>query len=253
MVKTPSVAVLVTGEPVPQALARRGAFADLIRQAAPAFGTLRWESHDVRSLAVLPDLKDAFAVIITGSALSVTEALPWKNEVSARLRQLVEVGVPLLGICFGHQLLGHALGGRVEVNPNGREMGTVDLERVEDDAVCGARGRVQVNTTHVDSVVTLPPGARVLARTRQEPHAAVRFGPSAWGVQYHPELDAEVMRYYYDARRAVLSAEGLDVAAAERAVRDAPEGARVIERFLALAEARWAVERRSPAVTSTQR
>jgi GMP synthase (glutamine-hydrolysing) len=244
---TPTIAVLVTGEPVPQARARRGAFADLIRQAAPTFGTLRWESHDVRTLEVIPDLTEAFAVIVTGSASSVTEALPWKEEVSACLRRLVHAEVPLLGICFGHQLLGHALGGRVDVNPNGREMGTVDLERVEDDAVCGACGSVQVNSTHVDSVVTLPPGARVLARTRQEPHAAVRFGPSAWGVQYHPELDAEVMRCYFEARRAVLSAEGLDVEAAQRAVRDAPEGARVIERFLALAEERWTRERRREA------
>ena len=243
--------MLVTGEPVPQARARRGAFADLIRQAAPTFGTLRWESHDVRSRTVLPDLTEAVAVIVTGSALSVTEALPWKDEVSACLRQLVHAEVPLLGICFGHQLLGHALGGRVDVNPNGREMGTVALERVEDDAVCGARGSVQVNTTHVDSVVTLPPGARVLGRTRQEPHAAVRFGPTAWGVQYHPELDAEVMRCYFDARRAVLSAEGMDVAAAERAVRDAPEGALVIQRFLALAAARWGLEPRPPRLDST--
>jgi GMP synthase (glutamine-hydrolysing) len=195
---------------------------------------------------VLPDLTEAFAVIVTGSALSVTEALPWKEQVSVCLRELVRAEVPLLGICFGHQLLGHALGGRVIANPNGREMGTVDLERVEDDAVCGARGSVRVNTTHVDSVVALPPGARVLGRTRLEPHAAVRFGPSAWGVQYHPELDAEVMRCYFEARRSVLSAEGLDVDAAGRAVSDAPEGARVIERFLAFAEARWGERAWSP-------
>jgi GMP synthase (glutamine-hydrolysing) len=68
----------------------------------------------------------------------------------------------------------------------------------------------------------------------------VRFAPSAWGVQFHPELDADVMRCYFQARRSVLGAEGMDVEAAERAVTDAPEGARVIERFLRLAEARWA-------------
>jgi GMP synthase (glutamine-hydrolysing) len=245
VVNTPSVAVLVTGEPVPQARARRGDFADLIRLAAPGFGTLRWEPHDVRARAALPDLTRAFAVIVTGSALSVTEPLPWKEQVSACLRELVRAEVPLLGICFGHQLLGHALGGHVSSNPHGREMGTVDLERHEDDPVCGLRGRVPVNTTHVDSVVTLPPGARVLGSTPQEPHAAVRFGPSAWGVQYHPELDAEVMRYYFEARRPLLQAEGWDVEAAERAVRDAPEGARVIERFLQLAEARWSGQSRA--------
>lgn len=236
MTTTPTVAVLVTGDPVPEARARRGSFADLIRQAAPAFGTLRWQEHDVRELEELPDLTDALAVIVTGSALSVTEALPWKERVSACLRTLVQANVPLLGICFGHQLLGYALGGQVRLNPNGREIGTVTLARVEDDEVCGARGSVLVNSTHLDSVVTLPPSARVLGYTQQEPHAAVRFGPSAWGVQYHPELDAMVMRCYFRVRREQLLTEGLDVEASERAVADAPEGARVIERFLGWAQ-----------------
>ena len=95
-----------------------------------------------------------------------------------------------------------------------------------------------VNATHVDSVVELPPGAQVLGSTQLEPNAAVRFAPSAWGVQFHPELDAEVMRHYFAARREVLLAEGFDIAAGERALRDAPEGALVIDRFLRLALAR---------------
>jgi GMP synthase (glutamine-hydrolysing) len=237
-VTTGEIVVLVTGDPVPEARARRGGFAELIRQAAPAFGTHRWAAHDVRELDVLPDLSDAAAVIITGSALSVTEALPWKDRVSARLRELVSAEVPVLGICFGHQLLGHALGGRVRLNPNGREMGSVMLSILEDDEVLGDRGSIVVNSTHVDAVVDLPPGAKRLAQTQQDPHAALRFGPSAWGVQFHPELDAEVMRHYFGARRATLLAEGFDVDAGERSLRDAPEAARVIDRFLSLACAR---------------
>jgi GMP synthase (glutamine-hydrolysing) len=232
------IAVLVTGDPVPEARARRGGFAELIRQAAPAFGTRSWVAHDVRELDVLPDLTGAAALIITGSALSVTEALPWKEHVSERLRALVSADVPVLGICFGHQLLGHALGGRVSVNPNGREMGSVPLTILEDDEVLGKRGSIVANTTHLDSVVELPPGARVLAQTPQEPNAAVRFAPSVWGVQFHPELDAELMRYYFAARRSTLLAERFDVGSSERALRDAPEAALVIDRFLRLAHAR---------------
>jgi GMP synthase (glutamine-hydrolysing) len=234
-VSTASIVVLVTGDPVPEVRALRGGFADLIRQAAPSFGTLPWVVHDVRELDVIPELTHAAAVFITGSALSVTDALPWKERISACLRQLVDAEVPVLGICFGHQLLGHALGGRVSLNPNGREIGTVPLTIVEDDEVLGACGRIVVNSTHLDSVVVLPPGARVLAQTAREPHAALRFGRRAWGVQFHPELDAEVMRHYFAARRPTLLAEGFDVEAGERAVRDAPEGAGVIERFLRVA------------------
>jgi GMP synthase (glutamine-hydrolysing) len=237
-VTTGAIVVLVTGDPVPEARARRGGFAELIRQAAPAFGTRPWTTHDVRQQGALPTLLGAAAVIITGSALSVTEALPWKESVSAALRELVSAEVPVLGICFGHQLLGHALGGRVDVNPHGREMGSVPLSILEDDEVVGQCGSIIANSTHLDAVVELPPGARVLARTRQDPNAALRFGPRAWGVQFHPEIDAEVMRHYFVARRANLLAEGFDIEASERSLRDAPEAALVIDRFLRVAHAR---------------
>lgn len=237
MQKELAIVVLVTGDPVPEARARRGSFVDLIRQAAPGFGTRRWLALDARALDVIPELEDALAVFVTGSAASVTEASPWMERAAAWLRTLVAREVPLLGICFGHQLLGHALGGRVAPNPNGREIGTVELTLSEDDEVFGSRGSMIVNTTHLDSVVELPPGAQVLGRTRQEPNAALRFGPRAWGVQYHPELDAEVMRHYLAARREALLAEGRDVDAAERAARDAPEATALIERFLRAAEA----------------
>jgi GMP synthase (glutamine-hydrolysing) len=234
-VTTPSIVVLVTGDPVPEARAKRGDFVDLIRQAAPTFGTLGWVAHDVRGLDVIPDLTTASAVIVTGSAASVTEALPWIERTSECLRALVTLEVPVLGICFGHQLLGHALGGRVSLNPRGREIGSVTLTRAVGDPVIGEPGTVVVNMTHLDSVVELPPGARRVGSTRQEPNAAVRFGPSAWGVQFHPEIDAQVMRFYFEARRAALLIERFDVEAAERAVVDAPEGAGVIERFLRVA------------------
>jgi GMP synthase (glutamine-hydrolysing) len=232
------IQVLVTGDPVPAVRARRGSFVDLIRQAAPAFGTHPWLAHDVRREGPLPALGDEMAVIITGSALSVTEALPWMDAISVRLRELVSAEVPVLGICFGHQLLAHALGGRVSANPNGREMGSTQLTLLESDEVLGGSGAYLVNNTHVDSVIELPPGARVLGRTSLEPHAAVRFGPSAWGVQFHPEIDAEVLRDYFTARRATLLAEGFDIDAGERALDDAPDAARLIGRFLELARAR---------------
>jgi GMP synthase (glutamine-hydrolysing) len=234
----PAILVLVTGDPVPAARARRGSFVDLIRRAAPDFGTHPWLAHDVRLESALPPLGGEMAVIITGSALSVTEALPWKDAVSARLRELVRSEVPVLGICFGHQLLAHALGGRVSTNPNGREMGSTPLTLLEGDELFAAGGSLVVNNTHVDSVVELPPGARVLGRTALEPHAAVRFGPSAWGVQFHPEIDADVLRDYFAARRSTLLAEGFDIEASERALVDAPDAARLIGRFLELARAR---------------
>ncbi|HEY3496339.1 MAG TPA: hypothetical protein VGK73_16680, partial [Polyangiaceae bacterium] len=88
------------------------------------------------------------------------------------------------------------------------------------------------NMSHRDSATLLPPGARVLARTRLEPHAAVRFLPRAWGVQFHPEFDADVMRGYIDARRGVLAEEGIDPSAL--AAEDAPFASALLQRFVEL-------------------
>ncbi len=202
---------------------------------APGFAGAPWQAHDARALDVLPDLTDALAVIITGSALSLTEPQPWMRRASERLAALVRRETPTLGICFGHQLLGHALGGRVALNPRGREMGTVRYEALLPDPVLGPAGSWPVNATHLDSVVELPPGATVLGTTALEPHAAVRFGPAAWGVQFHPEIDGAVMREFIAARRPALVGEGVDVAQLEQGVRDAPDAAALIERFLHVA------------------
>ena len=230
-----SIVVLIAGDPVPQARATRGGYFELIRDAAPGFETASWSAHDLRELDVIPGLTEASAVIVSGSASSVTEGLPWMERAAERLRELVVREVPLLGICFGHQLLGHALGGAVAPNPRGREMGTVEQTAWRSDPVFGEAGTQRVNTTHVDSIVRLPRGAEVVASTALEPHSAVRFGQHAFGVQFHPEIDGAVMRLYLDARRSMLLAEGFDLEAAERAADDAPHGAAVIERFLRLA------------------
>lgn len=234
--KAPSIAVLVTGDPVAATRDRLGGFLELIRAVAPRFEHASWGAYDARALDVLPDLTDALAVIITGSPLSVTEPQPWMGRVAEGLAELVRRQTPTLGICFGHQLLGHALGGRVTLNPRGREMGTVSYTAHVPDPVLGPPGSWLVNSTHLDSVVALPPGAMVLGSTALEPHAAVRFGPAAWGVQFHPELDGAVMREYIAARRPALLQERVDVARLEREAQDAPAAAALVERFLHVAQ-----------------
>lgn len=232
-----SVVVLIAGDPVLETRRTRGSFADLIRDASPAFSSLDWTDRDVRELDVLPALTDALAVIVTGSASSVTEATPWMSRTAERLRELVRAEVPLLGICFGHQLMAEALGGRVTKNPRGREMGTVRFTLSSTDPVLGERGSWPVSASHLDSVVEVPGTAELLGFTALEPHAAVRFGPRAWGVQFHPEIDASVMRQYLDARSDALVVEGFDPAALARGVQETPQGAQVIENFLRFAVA----------------
>lgn len=225
------VAVVVAGSPIERTRLRRGGFPELFRDAlggrAPEFVVL-----DAVNSA-LPDLRGFRAVVVTGSPASVVERAPWMLAIEARLRELLAAQTPVLGICFGHQLLGQALGGRVARNPRGREIGTVRLELLRNDPLLDAsHDPFLANMTHLDSVVELPAGAEVLAQSALDPHAAVRFGPSAWGVQFHPEIDAEVMADYVRGRWDVIANEGLDAERIRAGIDEALGGRAVLSRFL---------------------
>jgi GMP synthase (glutamine-hydrolysing) len=222
-----SVCIVVTGRPVPSAQRARGGFAEMVRRAASDAWRGEWLDFDATSEQPLPEAR---ALVITGSPASVTERAGWMLRREAELARAVAAGMPILGICFGHQLLAQALGGRVEKNPRGREIGTVRFEPTTNDPLLASTQRV--NMSHVDAVVELPPGARVLGTTSLDPFAALRFGEQAWGVQFHPEFDAEIVRCYVRERRQLIQAEGLEPAALEAGATDTPEGAAVLQRFL---------------------
>lgn len=227
---------IVTGNPVPQAEARRGSFFQMFQAASREAYAGPWEVLDARDpegLSRLPEPEQASGVIISGSPARLSDGTTWMRQLQSYLRQIVETRLPVLGVCFGHQLLGEALGGSVGPNPNGREMGTVELSVLTDDLLFSRKVRpFLVNMTHLDSVLKLPPQARVIARSELEPHAAVRFGEACWGVQFHPEIDREVLLDYVDARVDALLEEGLDPAGLASGADDALPGNQVLLRFL---------------------
>jgi len=229
------IAVLVTGKPVPAAQEARGPFGALIREAAQGAWPGEWRDLDCEADEGLPPTRCFSALVITGSPASVTTRDRWMLRTEAYLRRAVAGGTPVLGICFGHQMLAQALGGGVQKNPHGREMGTMALELTRDDPLLDVSERpLAVNMSHVDSVGRVPPGATVLARTALEPNAALRFAQRVWSVQFHPEFDASVMRQYIEARRDIIAGEGLDPDAMLSSAGDAPFGAAVLRRFLGM-------------------
>ena len=109
------------------------------------------------------------------------------------------------------------------------------LEAAGNDALLGALpGKIVVQVTHVESVLELPAGARLLASSAADPHHAFSVGDSSWGVQFHPEFDGDVIRAYLDSRRAIIRGEGIDPEPLRRAARDSPHGPAVLRRFSAL-------------------
>lgn len=167
---------------------------------------------DPRRGDTLPDPAEVSGAVVTGSHAMVSHREPWSETTAAWLAQLVSRDTPVLGICYGHQLLAHALGGEAGNHPQGVEVGTVTVtleEAAAGDALLrGLPAQFPANVVHWQSALRLPEGAVRLAGNAHEPVQAFRVGGNAWGVQFHPEFDAGVMRGYIDMLAGDLSAEG---------------------------------------------
>lgn len=234
--------ILQTGRPI-ASMRRYGNFGHWIRVAAGLGGddvvVVDVAGPDGSGGEGLPTREGFAGVIVTGSGAMVTDLLPWSEASAAWLRDAAHAGLPLLGICYGHQLIAHALGGQVGYNPAGREMGTVQLdlqaEADDDPLFAGMPARFAVQATHLQTVLALPDGACLLATSQQDANGAFRWGQSTWGVQFHPEFSTTHMRGYIRAKFAALAQEGSDAAAMERAVRATPQARQLLRRFVAIA------------------
>lgn len=89
--------------------------------------------------------------------------------------------MPLMGVCYGHQLMAHALGGVVDYHPDGREMGSLEIEQhavaALDPWLAGCPPLFHAHLTHLQTILRLPAGAKALARSAHDPHQIVRYGP----------------------------------------------------------------------------
>jgi GMP synthase (glutamine-hydrolysing) len=165
----------------------------------------------------------------------VTEGEDWSRRVAGWIGDAVAADTPLLGICYGHQLLAQALGGEVGWNPRGREFGTVEVilhaEARVDPLFGHLPPRIPVHTCHAQSVLRLPPGAVCLASNAHDPHHAFVLGKTAWGVQFHPEFDVLAARAYIVECADLLRAEGIVPEQLLRSTRETSESEGLLERF----------------------
>jgi GMP synthase (glutamine-hydrolysing) len=154
-------------------------------------------------------------LVVLGGSMSATddERAPWLPTTRERLRRAVEVGLPTLGICLGHQLLAVACGGAVEPNPAGKQMGVLPVgysPAATTDRLFGptaGRAGVRAVQWNNDIVVELPLGTTVLAATPQGVPQAMRVGDAAWSVQFHLEADHEIVAAWAADEGPVTPAE----------------------------------------------
>jgi GMP synthase (glutamine-hydrolysing) len=187
----------------------------------------------------LPGLNGIYAAVITGSHAMVTDRASWSIYVGEWIRDTAFGKVPLLAICYAHQLMAQALGGDAGYHPGGLELGSADIELTREgmaDPLLGVLpARFSGHAAHAQTVTALPAGARVLAHNSFEAHHAVAYGPGAWGLQFHPEFTAGVVHMYIDEDKERLSKRGYDIEALHRSVVESPYGGTILKRFVELA------------------
>ena len=197
---------------------------------------------DAENGAALPAAADCAGVVITGSHSMVTDNLRWSVQIEKWIPSLLEARTPLFGICYGHQLLAQASGGQVGFHPRGKEIGTVKIQldpECANDALFRSLPQSFVaHTAHSQTVLGLPSSATRLAANAYEPNHAFRLGDCAWGVQFHPEYTANIMRSYIEAQAGELETAGLDVPELLRAVKETPIAAKTLRNFARFVERR---------------
>lgn len=225
--------LIQTGE-APDALRTRfGGFADWFRDA------MRLQAAQMRIVRVdageaLPEPAKIAGAVITGSAAMVTESADWSEHTAGWIRDAMKAETPLFGVCYGHQLMAHALGGTVGWLPAGREIGTESMTRLSPDDAPGLRelpALFPAQTTHRQSVLEPPRGAEVLARSQRDPHQLLRYAPNALSSQFHPEFTPDFMRAYIEVRADTLREEGVDPDALLAAVSETEAARLLLEHF----------------------
>lgn len=174
-------------------------------------------------------------ILITGSGSMMSMPEQWMIDTSNWIQRAVEASVPILGICFGHQMLAHALGGHVGPNPNGLEAGTADVHFNSkchgDPLFFDFPQQTPFHVHHYESILNLPEGAEVLASNNIEQNHIVKFAPHVWGVQFHPELTMDIMNLLIYNLADGIKTAGYDVSTIQRSVREAPYGTKLLNRF----------------------
>ncbi len=160
-----------------------------------------------------PDEADTFAVlddhfpddvgkydvfVITGSKHGVYEDHPWIPRLEDLIREAYRGGVKLVGICFGHQIIAQALGGKVEKSDCGFIVGATDYGLVGEN---GASRTITLYAWHQDQIIKPPADAEIIARSDFCEFAALRYGNKALSFQAHPEFTKEYMADLAEARR----------------------------------------------------
>lgn len=181
-----------------------------------------FESWAVVNNIFPPDAEAADGWLITGSKHGAYEDHPWISPLEQLIRSIVAAERPLIGVCFGHQIIAQALGGRVEKFSGGWVVGQQAYDFGGD--------AVTLNAWHQDQVVVVPEGAQVVATSASCTNAALLYPGRAFTVQPHPEYDDTFIKGLIDTRGKGVVPDAL-LQSAERRMGQPIAAARMADQF----------------------
>lgn len=226
--------IIETGR-APGALADRfPRYPDMFRALlAPADENLSFTATSLLDGEPLPDPSACEAVLITGSPFGVYDSPPWMDPLRAFIRGAAAARTPMVGVCFGHQVIADALGGDVRKSEKGWGVGRHTYEVIaRRDWMAGAGQAVSLAVSHQDQVITPPKGVTTLARSAHTEHAILAYDEiPAISVQGHPEFsDTYVGALYNNRRGKALTEAQVDAAIASL---DQPQDNALVARWIA--------------------
>jgi GMP synthase-like glutamine amidotransferase len=173
-----------------------------------------------------PTHYDTFdAVLLTGSRADSFSDETWVVTLREHVSSLIAIKKPLLGICFGHQLIAKCMGAQVARAPQGWGMGCMHYDWHHQHApyLTDRPDHVALLASHQDQVFALPPGAKLLASSMFCPIAAYTVDNHIFCVQAHPEFDTQYCTYLLDKRRSQMPEA--DYTTAKTSLRNSHDGA----------------------------
>jgi GMP synthase-like glutamine amidotransferase len=223
------IAILETGAPPPGLTQRFGRYGDMFERLLGG-QAYEWTTFDVQAAPLPARPEDYDGYLITGSAAGVYDPEPWIAQTRDFL-QNAKGKAAIVGVCFGHQLMAEAFGGKVIKSPNGWGVGLHHYDVRAKRAWMDTAETIAVAASHQDQVVVAPPNTTVLAGSDFTPYGMLAYDDQpAISIQLHPEFDPAYAKALIEGRRGTRY--GLEEADRALSSYDAPDDRERLGRWI---------------------